>query len=72
MAKLSKKSAVRIASLFNSIAVSELMRRNALRDAEAGKIDSAEHLRLVTLWRDAGDRAAADLRNEFGISPIGV
>ncbi len=62
--KLSRKSAVRIASLFNSIHVAECMMDKARK---ATPFDSASY----RLWQDDAIAREDDLIAEFGITVIG-
>ena len=64
MARLSNKSAQRIASLFNSITVAETMRARV--DADGKRVYNWD------VWTDAIAKAALSLYNEFGIHAVGV
>jgi chloramphenicol 3-O-phosphotransferase len=64
MARLSNKSAQRIASLFNSITVAETMRARV--DADGKRVYNWD------VWTDAIAKAALSLYEEFGIHAVGV
>lgn len=64
MARLSLKTAKRIASLFNSISVAETMRSR--KDADG------KYVYDFDVWTDAIAKAALDLYEEFGIHAVGV
>jgi hypothetical protein len=63
MPRLSKTSATRIASLFNSIMVGETFQRRFIGEM---KYDDASN------WDRHAARAARDLKAEFGIEAVGM
>lgn len=70
--KLSNKSAKRIASLFNSIAVGEMMLGKVVKEFKADHMTLEAFRTERALWTGHIVTAAKALREEFGIAAIGA
>lgn len=67
---ISKKAAVEIRNLYNSIDVADIMRKSALEKFRADKISRESFDESAAHWEAYGLNAARELAVKYGIVPV--